>query len=113
MLGVPHFVRVSRDGKDLKRFGVEVTTSGGRIDVLPNGNILIPEMTNNRVVECDGEGKVLRSVRVQQPITASYLPNGHLLVTSMNEMRAIELDREGKEVWDYKRETRVTRAVRP
>jgi hypothetical protein len=31
----------------------------------------------------------------------------------MYQKRAIELDRSGKEVWEYKRETRVTRAVRP
>jgi hypothetical protein len=59
------------------------------------------------------EGKVVRELAVQQPIAALALPNGHVVVTSMNLKRAIEFDRAGKEVWEYKRDTRVTRAVRP
>jgi hypothetical protein len=67
---------------------------------------------NNRVVERDADGKVVRTLPVAEPIAAVYLPNGHLLVTSMSQKRAVELDRSGKEVWEYKRTTRVTRAVR-
>jgi hypothetical protein len=112
-LGVAQYVRLDRNGREVKRFGVEVSTSGGRIDVTPSGNVLIPEMNNNRIVERDQTGKVVRETPVQQPITANYLPNGHLLITSMTQNRAVELDRSGKEVWEYRRDTRVTRAVRP
>ncbi len=112
-LGVARCVRVNRSGRDLKSFGVEVTTSGGRIDVLPNGHVLVPELLNDQVVERDADGKAVRTVKVAQPIAASYLPNGHWLVTSMTQKRAVELDRAGKEVWEYRRDTRVTRAVRP
>jgi hypothetical protein len=111
-LGVVRFVRVGRDGKDRKGFGVEVQTSGGRIDVTPAGHALVPELGNNRVVERDADGKVVREVSVEGPIAAVYLPNGHLLVTSMARKRAVEFDRDGKEVWEYRRDTRVTRAVR-
>jgi hypothetical protein len=111
-LGVARFVRLDRFGKELKSFGVEVATSGGRIDATPAGNLLIPELHNHRVMERDMEGKVVREIAVQQPITATALPNGHVVVTSMSQKRAIEFDRAGKEVWEYKRETRVTRAVR-
>jgi hypothetical protein len=113
-LGVARFVRLDGAGRQLKGFGVEVTTSGGRIDVTPAGHVLVPEAGNNRVVERDADGKVVRAVRVEQPITATYLPTGHLLITSMGETkRAVEIDRSGKEVWEYRRQTRVTRAVRP
>jgi hypothetical protein len=111
-LGVARFVRLDRTGKELKSFGVQVSTSGGRVDVLPNGHVLIPEMTNNRVVEYDAEGKMVREAAVAQPIAAVSLPNGHWLVTSMNQRRAVELDRRGKEVWQYRSHTRVTRAFR-
>jgi hypothetical protein len=114
-LGVTRFVRLTRDGDDLKEarsFGVFVSTSGGRIDVLPNGNVLVPEKDNNRVVELDGVGREVRSLEVEQPIAAVRLPNGHTLVTSMTQHRAVEFDRSGKEVWQFRAETRVTRAFR-
>lgn len=111
-LGVTRFHRISRFGKDLRAFGVEVGTSGGRLDVLPSGNVLVPEMYNNRICEYDNDGRIVREVVVQQPITAAALPNGHILATSMTEKRAVELNRAGKEVWEYRRDTRVTRAVR-
>jgi hypothetical protein len=40
------------------------------------------------------------------------LSNGHTLITSMSEHRAVEVDRDGKEVWEYRQNTRVTRAFR-
>ena len=76
------------------------------------GEILIPEMYNDRVCVHDRDGKLLRQISVPQPIAALALPGGKVLVTSMKQMRAIEIDRAGKEVWEYKRDTRVTRAVR-
>jgi hypothetical protein len=110
--GPVRFVRLDRTGKELKSFGVQVKTSGGRVEVLPNGHVLIPEMDHNRVVEYDAEGKQVREASVPQPIAAVSLPNGHWLVTSMNQLRAVELDRKGKEVWQYRADTRVTRAFR-
>jgi hypothetical protein len=114
-LGVARYVRLTPKGKEfeeVKSFGVDVRTSGGRIEVLPNGHILIPELGNNRVVEHDATGKVVREFEVEQPIAAVRLPNGHTLVTSMTQHRAVELDRTGKEVWEFKHATRVTRALR-
>jgi hypothetical protein len=115
LLGVPRFIRLTPDGADYKEvraFGVDLQTSGGRIEVLPNGNVLVPEKDNNRVAEYDAEGRVIHEVAVEQPVAAVRLPNGNLLVTSMTQHRAIELTREGKEVWQYRAETRVTRAYR-
>ncbi|MFQ3650955.1 MAG: HEAT repeat domain-containing protein [Gemmataceae bacterium] len=112
-LGVSRFVCIDRFGREKHSFGVEVYTSGGRIDLTPAGNVLIPELHNHRVVERDMSGTIVREIKVEQPITALALPGGNILVTSMTQNRAYEIDRTGKEVWEYKRETRVTRAVRP
>lgn len=111
-LGVTRFLRIDRFGKDLRGFAVEVGTSGGRLDVTPAGNVLVPEMYNNRVCEYDADGRIVREISVQQPITAALLPSGNVLVTSMTDKRAVELNRAGREVWEYRRDTRVTRAVR-
>jgi outer membrane protein assembly factor BamB len=117
-IGVTRFVQLSRDGKTEKRsFPVNLHTSGGRIDVLPNGNVIVPENANNRVVEIEPAGpvgKVVWEVSIESPVAAARLPNGHTIITSMNPAKgAVELDRSGhKEVWSYKAETRVTRALR-
>jgi hypothetical protein len=111
-LGVTHLIRIDRFGKMVKSFGVEVGTSGGRLDITPAGNILIPEMYSNRVAEYDADGKVVRVIIVQQPIACVSLPNGNTIITSMTQKRAVELDKTNKEVWEYRRDTRVTRAVR-
>jgi hypothetical protein len=106
------YVRLDATGKEVTSFPVNVSTSGGRIEVLPNGHVLVPEMRFNRVVEYDTSGKVVWTVQVTQPIAAVRLANGHTLVTSMTENRAVELDRSGKQVWEYKYESRVSRAWR-
>lgn len=114
--GPARYVRLTPDGKDfkdVKSWGVQVRTSGGRVEVLPNGHVLIPEMDNNRVVEFDADGQSVWEVAVDQPIAALRLPNGHTVVTLMRGNRAVELDRTGKEVWQFKTtDSRVTRALR-
>jgi outer membrane protein assembly factor BamB len=113
--GESRFVRLDDAGKEIKSIAVNIRTSGGRIDVLPNGHLLIPENTGNRVVELDADGKEVWQVKMDRPIMALRLPNGNTMVTSMNEtLGAVEFDRTGKEVWQYKTEmpTRVTRAYR-
>jgi HEAT repeat protein len=111
-LGVSRLVRINRFGTDLSSFGVEVYTIGGRVDLTPSGTVLIPEMHNNKVTERTLDGTVVREIKVPMPITAFSLPNGNVLITSILEKRAVEVARSGKEVWEYRRDTRVTRAVR-
>ncbi len=109
------FVRLTPSGKEFKEvksWGVQVHTSGGRLDVLPNGHVLIPEMDNNRVVEYDAAGQSVWEVPIDQPIAAVRLPNGNTIITQMGQNRAVEVDRMGKEVWQFKATTRVTRALR-
>lgn len=113
MAPVQRFVRLDPAGKVLQSFPVHVKTSGGRIEVLANGHVLVPEHAAGRVVEYDANGQPVWEARIDQPIAAVRLPNGNTLVTSMSQMRAVEFDRSGKEeVWQYKDTTRVTRAFR-
>ena len=109
------YVRLDANGKELEgfSFNVNVHTFGGRIDVQPDGSVLIPQMYLNKVVEYDARGKPVREFNVSQPIVAARLPNGNTMITSMNENRAVELDLSGKQVWEYRGDkTRVTRAYR-
>jgi hypothetical protein len=109
-----HFVRLDPSGREKSRFAVNVQTYGGRVDVLPDGRVLIPVMTEGKVVEYDAAGQVLHEFSsVEQPIAAVRLANGNTLVTSMTAQGAVELDAAGKEVWDYRSgNTRVNRAWR-
>jgi HEAT repeat protein len=106
------FIRLDPGGKELQNIPAEVATSGGRIDVLPDGRVLIPERANNRVAEYDAEGRLLWQADFPEPVAAARLRNGHTLVTAYNQTRAVELDRNGKQVWEYHANTRVTRAFR-
>jgi len=70
-------------------------------------------MYANRVAERDAGGDtVLRTFAVSEPIVATRLANGNTLITSMRERRAVDFDLVGKLVWEYRANTRVTRAFR-
>jgi outer membrane protein assembly factor BamB len=108
-------VRLDKAGKELHSFTVHLGMRlfGGRIHMLPDGRVLVPQHSENKVVEYDINGKELWSVSVDQPVAATRLPNGNTLVTTMTPARgAVEFDRHGQEVWTYSTNTRVTRAVR-
>jgi HEAT repeat protein len=112
-LGGTRFVRVNAKGEKLTDFAVQVKYSGGRIDVTPSGNVVVPEADANRVAEYDAKGQVVWEAPFEQPVAAVRLPNGNTLVTSfLPDQGAVELDRAGKKVWQYKQPTKVTRAFR-
>ncbi|MBY0521981.1 MAG: PQQ-binding-like beta-propeller repeat protein [Gemmataceae bacterium] len=106
------FVRLNPVGRTIMSFPVEVSTNGGRIEVLPSGRVLIPVMSLGKVIEFDSEGRAVWEVAIEEPVAAVRLPNGNTLVTTLNQNRAMEFDRAGKEVWQYKGDTRITRAFR-
>jgi hypothetical protein len=106
------FSRCTPAGKEILSFPVAVSTNGGRIDVTPEGHVIVPEMASNRVVEYDSSGKRVWECAAEEPIAAVRLPNGNTLVTTLNQKRAIEFDRSGREVWEFKADSRVTRAFR-
>jgi hypothetical protein len=107
------FVQLDGSGRLLRSFPVQVTTQGGRIDVLPDGRVLVPEFEHDRVVEYDGRGQAVHEIAFRKPVAAIRLANGHTLITSYQEDRgAIELDQGGNEVWEYRLNTPITRAFR-
>ncbi len=106
------FLRLDASGKELSKFSVDVRTFGGRVDLLPNGHVLVPLMDENRVVEYDAGGEVVWQAAYPQPVAAVRLPNGQTVVTSMQARRAAALDEKGAEVWHYDAGARLTRAWR-
>ncbi|MFM7539750.1 MAG: PQQ-binding-like beta-propeller repeat protein [Planctomycetota bacterium] len=107
------FVQMDQAGLVIRAFPVMVTTSGGRIDVAPDGRVLVPMMTQDRVVEYSGNGDMVRSFLVTEPIVAQRLPSGHVMVTSMDERMAVEFDATGRRIWRFDSPAgRLTRAVR-
>lgn len=82
------------------------------IDVLPGGNLLIPQHADNKVVEFDPDGKVIWEAKMALPKSATRLPNGRTLVTSFENGNVVELDRAGNVVWEYKEGTHPYRARR-
>ena len=107
--------RLDASGKELHSFAVSLGTRlfGGRIHMLPSGRVLVPHHSEDKVVEYDGQGKVVWEVAVERPVSATRLANGNTLVTSINpSIGAVEFDRAGNEVWHYRTNTRVTRAIR-
>jgi hypothetical protein len=112
--GVPgsRYVRMTAGGRELASFPVQAHTFGGRLDVLPNGHVMVPEKDENRVIEYDVKGDISWQAAVEQPIAAVRLDNGNTLVTLMQGNAAQELDRAGKPGWQYHANVRINRAFR-
>jgi HEAT repeat protein len=107
-------VRLDATGKELRSTRLtNVQFSGGQVDVLPDGGLLLPQSHLNKVVECDAEGRVVADFSsVQQPNSAVRLVNGNTLIVSQYPSRIVELDRSGNVVWDCKENFHATRARR-
>jgi hypothetical protein len=107
------YVRLDATGKEVKSFPVgNVLPMGGNIEVLPNGRVLVPLYSLNKVVEFDGEGRQVWEAAVQQPASVQRLPNGNTLVAQRLSPNIVELDRNGKEVATVKVEGRALRVSR-
>jgi HEAT repeat protein len=92
-------VRLDADGKEVSTFAAVRPVAGGGLDVLANGNVVLCDYTQNKVIEYDAKGKVVWQTTVQRPGAAVRLPNGHTLVACPLNSRVVELDHDGKEVW--------------
>jgi hypothetical protein len=94
------FVRQDRSGKILASFpiGRDFRTAGFHIQGLPNGHILVPQLSDNKLVEFDGNGREVWSAKFPRPASAQRLPNGHTLVAGYASNVIVELDKNGREV---------------
>jgi hypothetical protein len=84
----------------------------GSMDVLPNGNVIVPDFQQNRVVEYNSDGKQIHQINVQWPNSALRLPNGNTLVASQNTRKVTEFNRGGQIVWEYSADGMVFNARR-
>jgi hypothetical protein len=76
-------------------------TIGSSIEVLPQGNVIVPGYYTSMVTEFDPRGKVVWQVNVPRPTCVKRLPNGNTLVGSRQGPTLVEVNREGKVVWQY------------
>ncbi len=80
-----------------------VTTVHGQfrhIRMTSNSTILVPHMSENKVVEYDLEGKALNTIQVTSPWSAVPLKNGNILITS-NKNFVREVNPKGETVWEF------------
>jgi hypothetical protein len=107
------FVRLNAEGKQVKQFQVpQIPVLFGNIDILPNGNVLIPDFQQRRVVEYDTNGTQVGQISTDWPSSAMRLTNGNTLVASQNTRRVLEYNRAGQVVWSYDVEGQVFNARR-
>src|SRR5262249_15149816 len=64
-------VRLDKDGKETGSFDVGRITVTTGIDLLPNGNVLVPLYLQSKVVEFDKDGKQVWSANTDRPYGAS------------------------------------------
>src|SRR5262245_13400951 len=104
------FLLLDPAGNTLRRLaGGFATDFGCGFDVLPNGNLLIPETRAGRLAEYDVNGKLVWKCAIAAPRSASRLSNGNTLTAGDN--RAVEVGADGRLVWEI-RAVGVTRILR-
>ena len=102
LTGDNRVVCMDTTGKELKSVQLnEAPGTTGGIDLLPNGGVLIPMMSSNRMIEIDADGKTTWEAPAPQPVAGTRLPNGNVLVANYAAQRVFEIDRKGKVVWEY------------
>ena len=67
----------------------------GSIDVLPNGNIIIPHYQTRSICEYDPNGAQVKTFNLNFPNSVQRLPNGRTLATSYNSRQIVEFDLDG------------------
>ncbi len=110
-------VEVDRVGNIVWNYneGLRFAHSGRR---LRNGNTLITDTTNNRLIEVTPDKKIVMNSdhwsggtgtlsdgsHLHYPNEAFELEDGTFLVTDRNNDRCIQLDRKGKVIWAFEKE---------
>jgi hypothetical protein len=105
-------VELDEKGKEVKLVPFGQANGWVTVEALPRGHFLIPLQTAGKVVELDGDGKVVWECASPQPNAATRLVNGHVLVCSNNDRSVRELDQAGKVVWEQRLEGRPFRVRR-
>jgi hypothetical protein len=102
-------VRHDRRDKELKTTTLPDVTSS-QLEILDNGNVLVPLGGKDRVAEYDRDGKEVWSLAVEEPSCAFRLPSGNTLVASQKGRgKFLEYDRSGKKVREHATDAQVFR----
>lgn len=77
-------------------------------EMLPNGNIIIADTGNGRLVEVNNKGKAVWSsddssfkYKFNLPVSVQAVEDGHFLVTDAGAARVVESDRKGRVKWSF------------
>ena len=114
--GPTTIVEITRTGKAVWKYQAKPKPGySGRIEIhafqrLGDGNTMVAESGNARIVEVDQGGKVVKVVplKIEKPNPhrdtrmARKLANGHYLVCHEADGKVREYDSKGKVVWTYK-----------
>ena len=88
---------VNPKGKNVWEYGAKHPYG---VEPLPNGNILIADITDSHVIEVTPEKKVVWTFRERAAGDAYRLPNGNTLITGTQ--RFLEVTQDKKVVWERK-----------
>ena len=109
-------IEVNRDTGDIEwQFGVTAIPGSDashldgphNADRLANGNTIIADSNNDRIVEVDPRGGLLWEYdpgignSLSWPRDADVLDNGNVLITDSRNGRILEVTREGEKVWEH------------
>jgi HEAT repeat protein len=103
---------ITKEGKQLKAIHAGDVRAWGSFEILGDNHFLVCQYSANKVVELDGDGKVLWSVQVRGPTCAVRVPGGHTLVSAGEQHRVIEFNADGKKVWEQETQGRPYGIVR-
>jgi hypothetical protein len=104
--GTSRIIEVGRDGKIAKEIKLRTTTPEAHNQFrgtrkTKEGHYLVCFKGEGKIVELDGSGRVLRSIKVPgDPHEVVLLPDSHLLITCGDEHKVVELDASEKVVWE-------------
>lgn len=100
-------LEVTRDKKIVFQYKPEGETY--TCQRLPNGDTLIGDNRNGRLIEVDPVGKIKQEIKIQTKAkehgmirTARRLANGHYLVCQREDNLVREYETTGKVVWEFK-----------
>ena len=87
------------DNKDLARLALRALLS-----IRASESILIADYSDNRVLEIDGNGKVVNEIAdLSGPWDVEILANGNYLITEFSVSRVREVTKQGRTVWSLDR----------
>jgi hypothetical protein len=83
----------------------------GSMEILPNGNVIVPHYNLQRVIEYNKDGGQVMTLNLNWPNSVQRLPNGNNLITSYNQRQVYEYN-GNNQVWNFQTEGIVFTARR-